>query len=128
MAPVLLLLLPGLSGLGGCATVGAELRPGQRATAEGFVASLHDTGDGRYQAVVRHPSGGFRSPGPVVARPEGEAFQPVTSTVGRTEVRGSGLDVEWALDKGDGVTLELRLGGEPGSSAGLELRAVPQGG
>jgi hypothetical protein len=29
---------------------------------------------------------------------------------------------------GDGVTLELRLGGEPGSSAGLELRAVPPGG
>lgn len=173
---VLVLLLTGLAGLGGCASVGAELRPGQRAAAEGFVASLHDAGGGQYQVVVRHPPARSRSPGPVVARLEGESSQPVTSTVGRSEVRGSGTDVEWSIDRdgataelvpervveerrevvlstwsfdrarwvagrpfrltigpafgppGDGVTLELRLGGEPGSSAGLELRALPPGG
>jgi hypothetical protein len=90
----------GLAVLGGCASIGAELRPGRRAVAEGWMVSLHQRPGGRYQAMVQHPSGRFAGPaGAVRGRLVGEPIEPYTWGVTRTETTASG-------DGGYRITLE----------------------
>jgi hypothetical protein len=83
------LVLAGLVSLGACASIGAELAPGRRAVAQGWMVSLHDAGAGQYQVVVQHPPGQFTPAAAVQARLEGDKEQPRTWSVSHGEITTS---------------------------------------